>query len=99
MTWTRFTGQTITIETGPPNGILRNNLFICFLNSKIINFLQDVTTGTIFGHFMLFEPSTPSTVSGNKAILISPSKNDPSGKGCLEFYYNANGTIKKLFIK
>lgn len=47
---------------------------------------------------MLFEPSTPSTVSGNKAILISPSKNDPSGKGCLEFYYNANGTINKDYL-
>lgn len=22
MTWTRFTGQTITLETGPPNGNL-----------------------------------------------------------------------------
>ncbi|CAF0741650.1 unnamed protein product, partial [Brachionus calyciflorus] len=70
MSWVRFTGQTITVETGPPN---------------------DVTTGTIYGHFMLFEPSTPSTVANDKAVLITPTTNDASGKGCLEFYYNANG--------
>ncbi|RMZ97804.1 MAM and LDL-receptor class A domain-containing 2-like [Brachionus plicatilis] len=76
ISWNRFTGQTITIETGPPN---------------------DVTTGTIFGHFMLFEPTSPSSVSGSKAILISPSGNDPSGTGCLEFYYNANGRHTRIF--
>ena len=38
---------------------------------------------------MLFEPSTPSTVAGDKAVLISPTTK--AGIGCLEFYYNANG--------
>lgn len=39
---------------------------------------------------MLFDAST-STVSNDKALLVSATQTDDSGKGCLQFYYNAYG--------
>ncbi len=40
---------------------------------------------------MLFDAST--AVAGTSAKLNSPSVEVPSGKSCLEFYYNLNGKI------
>lgn len=40
---------------------------------------------------MLFDASNASTGSSSK--LSSPFVDIPSGKSCLEFYYNANGNF------
>lgn len=46
---------------------------------------------------MLFDASNAST--GSSAKLSSPFVDIPSGKSCLEFYYNANGIIFIMNLK
>jgi hypothetical protein len=41
---------------------------------------------------MLFDAS--NTTAGSSAKINSPTIEIPSGKSCLEFYYNANGKQK-----